>query len=387
MPRTIALLTLQTALRVALCGLTGLVLFQPGDMRAEAQQSLAVDTMRDTTSADAAGIGFRNGSFVLAPIPLSNPTLGSGLILGAGYLFSVDAASDASHLALGAMRTDNGSTAYGASVSLSFAENRWALGTTFGRADLNYDLSGPGVLSFLDLPVSQSGDLVSVTLDYRLSDRIKLGFEATWLSTTVQTDGVALGGFPVLPGFGIDVEQVIAGPTLEWDTLDDAIYPTSGTNAKLWAQRGVGLDGFDAEFWKYVLQAKAFAPLGARGVVGGSVTACEVDGEAPFFNLCAIGLTDGLRGYAIGRFFGPTLLSGQIEYRARFTDRIGGVAFAGASGVAPDFEALDAARFKSAAGLGLRYRLSRQFPLDFSVDGVRNEDGDDLLYIYVGQAF
>jgi hypothetical protein len=38
-------------------------------------------------------------------------------------------------------------------------------------------------------------------------------------------------------------------------------------------------------------------------------------------------------------------------------------------------------------GLGLRYRVSEKFPVDFAVDGSVSEDGDGLLYISVGQRF
>ena len=36
-----------------------------------------------------ANVGIKSGSLVVAPIPFSNPILGQGLTLGAGYLFTL----------------------------------------------------------------------------------------------------------------------------------------------------------------------------------------------------------------------------------------------------------------------------------------------------------
>lgn len=41
----------------------------------------------------------------------------------------------------------------------------------------------------------------------------------------------------------------------------------------------------------------------------------------------------------------------------------------------------------SAVGLGLRYRVSKTFPVDFAIDGSVSDEGDRLLYISVGQRF
>ncbi|MEI4234929.1 hypothetical protein [Roseovarius sp. D22-M7] len=70
-----------------------------------------------------------------------------------------------------------------------------------------------------------------------------------------------------------------------------------------------------------------------------------------------------------------------MEYRKRLGKRIGVVAFGGVGAVGDRLDALD--DVGAAAGLGLRYRVSKKFP----VDGSRNEEGESLLYISVGQRF
>ena len=66
------------------------------DEDAHAQTSLAEDTL-DVVSADKErAFGFRAGSFILAPIPFSNPTIGNGFAGGGAWLFTTDSGSTTS---------------------------------------------------------------------------------------------------------------------------------------------------------------------------------------------------------------------------------------------------------------------------------------------------
>ncbi|MGA9254256.1 MAG: hypothetical protein WBV71_17635, partial [Roseobacter sp.] len=125
---------------------------------------------------------------------------------------------------------------------------------------------------------------------------------------------------------------------------------------------------------------------GPNDVVAMSATACRASDSAPFFDACSIGLTDGLRGFSVTDYIGDSLLSVQAEYRGRFGgSRFGYAAFAGAGVVNGTITSESGTH--SAAGLGLRYRLSNAFPVDFAGDITINSDDETLYYIYVGQAF
>ncbi|MEY8841006.1 hypothetical protein AB9K41_18420, partial [Cribrihabitans sp. XS_ASV171] len=89
---------------------------------------------------EEASVGFRNGSFVVAPIPFSNPTIGSGLAVGLGYLFQFDETSKPSMIGIGGLRSDNGSRAAGVAGNFYFRENRWILKLLAAEADVKYDL-------------------------------------------------------------------------------------------------------------------------------------------------------------------------------------------------------------------------------------------------------
>ena len=130
-----------------------------------------------------------------------------------------------------------------------------------------------------------------------------------------------------------------------------------------------------------------FHPLGDKGVLAARGALCGASDTTPFFDLCSLGGTDAMRGFPVTQFLDNRLASAQVEYRRVFAGRLGGVVFAGAGMVGADTEDLSVDDAHAAAGLGARIRLSRKFPVDFSIDASWNDEDEQLLYIYVGQRF
>ena len=82
------------------------------------------------------------------------------------------------------------------------------------------------------------------------------------------------------------------------------------------------------------------------------------------------------------------LVSLQLAWRGRVgQSRFGYAVFAGAGRVAEDMNHIGDADTHSAAGIGLRYRVSKKFPVDFAVDAAYNDEHSFTTYIYVGQRF
>lgn len=84
--------------------------------------------------------------------------------------------------------------------------------------------------------------------------------------------------------------------------------------------------------------------------------------------------------------------SAQAEVRQRLWGRLGAVAFAGAGETHATRDlGRNSISFDSdlryAGGLGLRFRLSKAFPIDLSLDASLNDGGDEYIYFYVGQYF
>src|SRR6201981_201440 len=89
----------------------------------------------------------KRGEIVVAPFPISNPALGSGLVLVGGYLFPIskkDDESPDSMLGGGSFYTSNGSWLWGAGTKLYLKQDRLRVTAFYGQGQLHYDLYGIG---------------------------------------------------------------------------------------------------------------------------------------------------------------------------------------------------------------------------------------------------
>lgn len=335
------------------------------------------------TTQPATRTGIKDGAFIAVPIPFSNPTIGSGLILGAGYLFTSQGASKPSGLGVGALRSDNGSEVYGGQLSFASQDNRWLFSALFGTAHLNYDL----YTRFDKLPLRQEGDLARLTLAYGVTPELSFGGTLRYLDTTINLDRP---GRPPLPGLLIrdsDLKLANVGITAQWDRRNDALYPTMGTDLYFEASHGSLLDGRTRTYNKAYFTFDMYHSLSESGVVAARLAGCATSEDTPFFDKCSLGGTDAFRGFSATEYLADRLASVQFEYRQVVTERLGAVVFAGSGWTGSGLGSLNEGGAHSAAGVGLRYRVSKKYPVDLSIDGSTNNQGDDLLYIYVGQRF
>ena len=174
------------------------------------------DLQLDEDAQDA--IGFRQGSFVAVPIPSQNPTFGTGLAVGAGYVFKADEKSSNSYFGIAGYGSSNGSRAYGLAAKVSLLENRWKFFLAAAEIDLNYDL----IVFDRAIPLKQDGDLASATLSYGFTNTFSVGIGARYLATTV-TPNIAL---PIPPEYipRATTSIISAGVLADWDRRDDTFF-------------------------------------------------------------------------------------------------------------------------------------------------------------------
>ena len=348
---------------------------------AHAQTSLAEDTLELVSADKEREFGFRAGSFILAPIPFSNPTIGNGFAGGGAWLFTTDSGSKTSSIGLGGFLTDNDSSGFALGANLKLNNNRYLVSFLAGHVDLNYDFTA----GFFDFPIEQTGDLYKFELAYGFTPELSVGIGLQYADTELST---TFGG--ILPpeyALSANLDVFKYGLITDWDRRDSDIYPTTGTLLTLEAYQGEITGDVGSDYSKAVLQGSYFRPgFRAGDVLGMTATGCLASDKAPFFDACSIGLTDGFRGFSVTEYIGESLISAQVEYRGRIGgSRFGYVAFAGAASVGGT--QTSPAGSHGAVGVGARYRLSKDFPVDFSVDATLNTDGEALYYIFVGQAF
>lgn len=333
------------------------------------------------STKENADYGLRNGSALVVPIPFSNPAIGAGLSLGAGYLFQLSPDADTSFVGLGIMGSDNGSQAHGLATNLSFGSG-WSLNLALAEADIKYDL----FFGSLKLPIKQDGELFNGGLSYAVSKTNTFGVNLRYLDTSIglNTDGTSIPA-ELLPDLQLELGSL--GVSYEWDLRDDGDYPTNGSRLSAAVNRGFSLSS-DSRAYNYAsLNLDTYHTVGEEKVVAGRLSTCAASSDAPFFDKCSIGFTDGLRGFNPTQFYDTRLVSAQAEYRQRLGKRFGFVAFGGIGWTGSEFGSLTENGDRIAGGVGLRYRVSQKFPVDFSVDVSTNNDSEEFLYIFVGQRF
>lgn len=176
------------------------------------------------------------------------------------------------------------------------------------------------------------------------------------------------------------------GPTLVFDTRNNATYPQKG-----WL---VQLSGAVSRSWMGSGYSYAQASLDARTyhLWGSAVWANQFqsvagDGDAPFFKLPALGGKRALRGIPHpNKYIDRHMWMAQSELRRDLWWRFGGVLFAGAGqsfgGSANLFD-----RVKCTVGVGLRFKALPAENLNFRIDYGVASGGDHALYFTLREAF
>lgn len=362
--------------------LAGLAILQAAPADAQADGSVGLDKTTDLISkATDKEYGFRFGSVIVAPIPFRNPSLETGLALGGAHMFKLDEQSDTSTVGIGGFRTTNGSEGIGLGGTVNFDEGKWTIKAGAVASDLNYTLYVAG----LPLPIRQSLRGVKLEVDRKVAKAVTIGLSLDYGETTLEdsTGGSLVGGF--LANRPFDVYRL--GLVAEFDQRDNTTYPTRGVVVKGTLTNGLVdvSDGID--YQKLVVSASGYWPVSKQGVFAATATVCGASSSAPFFDSCALGAVDNFRGFSSAEFIDDTLFSTQVEFRGRMTKRLGYVMFAGAAVTGDDLSAAADSPVRSAVGAGLRIRLSKVFPVDYALDVSRNNRGENLLYVTVGQRF
>lgn len=372
------------------CPLAVLIALSAAARPASAQESAAFDWMGHSSKVAETDLGLQRGSFIVAPVPFSNPTIDNGLLLGAGYLFNLPG-SKPSGVGFGKLKSGNGSNGAAIGASVTFAEGLWTIFGFGGTAEVFYDLA----LNDVNLPIRQDGELYALRVERGLTQRFKIGAMVSYLDSSIAIDSPV---FEELPDFLKPQGQLELGQiTLDavWDTRDDTFFPTTGAlvsaNVSYAHEIDSILDGAieldKVNYAKLTLSAAKYNELDGRGVFAYHGQICTSSENAPFFDSCGIGMASGLRGFPSTEFINDASASLQGEYRGQFNHRFGYAAFAAVGAGGNDLGSLSFKEGGASAGFGLRYRLSKKFQLDYRLDFARNNRGDDFFYISLGQKF
>jgi outer membrane translocation and assembly module TamA len=337
--------------------------------------------------------------FIAAPIPISSPTLGTGLAAVAAILFPIsrdDKVSPPTTLGVGGLYTDNHSWAFGAAARLYISEDHWRLLSGVARGEFHYDLTLPPDFSGggVAVPIRQTVTGLTAELLRRVSSVLFVGARYTYAKTAIGLNAEDEDSEAAPPPRDRDVKLAALGLRIQTDSRDSTFYPRRGKLFDLNADFYEPAFGGTRTYQSYKAFFNAFLSTGERGVLGVRGSLCDVRGDAPVYALCLFGMQGDLRGYEVGRYIDRTMWSAQAEYRWRlpeslgsFFARFGLVAFAGVGEVAPSFSDLSSHDLLPGGGVGIRYLLSRQNPINFRIDYAWGKAGNKGVHVGVGEAF
>jgi hypothetical protein len=336
--------------------------------------------------------GEKRGSILIAPIPISSPAFGSGLILIAGYVFKFDkedAVSPPSWAGVAGVYTSNGTRGLALGSKFYLKENKYQ--TTFaamtGRANLDFYGIGrrPGRPA-VAVPLSMGGKIIFGEFLRNVGGKVFIGPRYQYRRLSASIDGERQpGGFEV-PEIDLKSTSASLGFHLQRDRRDSTFYPTKGSLFDFTADFFDQAWGSRREYQVYKAGYNGYREVASRQVLAYRAMACSAKGSVPFYDLCLFGFSNDVRGYTTGEFQNRRMFAAQAEYRLDWRKRLGFVAFGGVGGVARKWGDLRMDGLLPGAGAGLRFTLDKKNHINYRIDYAFGRGGNTLS-IGVGEAF
>ena len=330
---------------------------------------------------------------VIAPIPISSPAIGSGIVPVLGYIFpfsTKDKISPPSTIGAVGLFTNNGSRGFGLGGQLFFDEYRYAVTAVFVHGNVNYDIYGTGMAANLKLPLTQTGEGFFGEFLRRIAWKFFAGPRFITGNSLLTVRPNSASDFPIPQEAGIPTNLRAIGMRLTRDTRSSHFYPLGGTFFSFTSDFFSQGIGSKYTFQSYKTKLDKYWSLSERQVLAYEGYFCATGGQPPFYGNCIYGTNNELRGYTAGRYFTRYMLATQLEYRLVLPKRFGLVVFGGLGGVIPEGHELSqlvqSSRFLPAGGGGLRFELSKKYHVNLRADIAQGRDGH-TFGMGVGEAF
>jgi Omp85 superfamily domain len=353
---------------------------------------------KDTPEADGKD---RSGSFIFAPIPISNQAIHFGLVPVVQYIFHPnrnDMVSPPSMLAAVGMVATRGTWAAGGGGQLYLHQDMYRVTAFGGHGSVGYDIFGVGQAggdAGKAYPIRQGGTLALGEVLFRVVDHLYIGPRINYRNLSANSDN----GSQELPegvnpeDLGVQFSELGGGLKVEHDTRDDVFYPTTGHTMELLGdvfhstrEASLLLPENKLNFQNYKPSYNHYLPLTKKQMLAFRGMMCMVAGSPPFFELCQFGAMSDIRGYQPGRYRDRDMFAAQAEYRAILSKRWGYTAFAGVGEVAHTFGEFNFENLLPGGGAGIRFNLDKKRRVNLRGDLAYGKNGFAWNFA-VGEAF
>lgn len=326
------------------------------------------------------------GRWVPVPIPVSNPTIGSGLQAVLMYLHpkqSPDTPNATSGLA--AMYTDTESTFVGGFHDNYFLNDKYRLLVFGGYGIFNldfYGIGGTGLPGDISLPYEFKGAIGSVKALSRLPGTKSwyAGLQYLYLDSTITFQASSLS--PSLPDVTGGVTTAALGALLTFDSRDDNYYPKRGQYGEAKLMDYGETWGGDYKYKKFIAFYNIYIPVIDNLTFAARTRIETSNGDTPFFNLAYL----DMRGFARGRYQDQHSLSLHGEARYKFRPRWGVIGFYETGWINDDLSQITSGTRVTSVGAGLRWQVTEDKTMNLGVDAAFSTD-DTAIYVQIGEAF
>jgi outer membrane protein assembly factor BamA len=348
-----------------------------------------IDTRQDEvleSSQKAGEAQLFKGQWLPVPIPVANPTVGSGLQAVLLYLHEKPAEGLPNATSgIAGMYTDTDSWFIGGFHDDNFFADRVRLTVFGGVAQFNLKYYGAGDNIFPGgryVRYQIKGGVLSPKILFRLPKTEHWFAGLQYLLVDSDIDFKANVHEFELPNSTLKVKTAGMGPLFSYDNRDDNYYPEKGQLFQLrWLNYGTFL-GSDFSYDRINLNFNHYQPLNESTVLALRTNFDTVSGDPPFFDLP----TFDMRGFPKGRYRDNNTLSLSSEVRYKFHPRWGVVGFVETGWHAGEFDRLLSEENIVSYGTGLRWQMSAQHKIHLGIDLAFSED-DNAVYVRVGEQF
>jgi hypothetical protein len=336
----------------------------------------------DVKSASEKVLG-EDSRIVPIPIPISNPTIGTGLAAALLYLHPKKTPdSPTTTTGVFGMYTDSQSWAVGAFHDGYYRDDRLRFRIPIVYGEFNLDFFGVGSDSPLrENPIEYTavtGAFIPRLLHELPWERWYAGGQYTFLNVDAKFD--ISGLIPDAPEMGEQTQTAGLGLVTVYDSRDSNFWPSSGSWLDLTATPYGEYAGGDFNYFKVITKFAQYFPIRDTFTFVYRLDGQFITGDAPFWDLSRI----RLRGYPGGQFLDDIAVTAQAEIRWNFYKRWTALAFGGGGRIADEIDELGRADTNYAGGGGLRFMLVEKQKLFVGIDVTYAEDGNASFYFQVG---
>jgi hypothetical protein len=333
---------------------------------------------------DESKLKFRKRDFVIVPIPMSNPTLDTGLVLGGAYFHPQSeqekARQPASVTGAAGLYTSNKSKAFALGHQSYMAANTWRVGGVLGYADLSLKLPKLAVGDEeTDFNWLIAGEFIAARVSRKIFGQWYLGVQGRYIAFDQSFETATMSdNFDVTAA----TKSVGLGIVATFDKRDKPLNSFSGSIFEFKVLVNDTALGGDANYTNSGISYRSYHSIGASTVLAWELEGCKQSEGAPLWDSCRL----GLRGFSATEYMGKSSASAQVELRQRFNKKWGAVAFLGGGSYNGSFSDLRENDLIHSYGLGLRFMLLESQRVNLRVDYARS-NGSDAIYLSVGEAF